>query len=134
MIINMVDEEIIVTGGVPPYDISIDTTGNVMTVSVVDFDGCESAVQFTIIGLSEEDMERIKIYPNPASTEIYIDLTGINNQIESLRIVSIHGQVLKHYRKNDRKIDISALGEGVYILQIELVGGDQINRRVLILR
>ncbi len=134
MIIDMVNEEIIVTGGVPPYDISIDTTGNVMTVTVVDFDGCESAVQFTIIGLSEEDMERIKIYPNPASTEIHIDLTGSNNQIESLRIISIHGQVLKHYRKNDQIIDISTLREGVYILQIELVGGEEISKRVVILR
>jgi hypothetical protein len=57
MIISMVNEAVIVTGGVQPYDISIDTTGNVMTVTVVDFDGCESTVQFTINGLSEEDME-----------------------------------------------------------------------------
>ena len=133
MIISMVDEEVIVSGGVPPYDISIDTTENVMTVTVVDFDGCESAVQFTITGLSEEDMERIKIYPNPASTEIYIDLTGSNNQIENLRIVSIHGQVLNQSRKADR-INISALSKGVYILQIELTGGEQIRKRVLILR
>ena len=100
MIINMVNEEVIVTGGVEPYDISIDTTGNVMTVTVVDFDGCESTAQFTLTSLTEEEPEGLRIYPNPASTEIYIDLTGSNNQIESLRIVSIHGQVLKHYRKD----------------------------------
>jgi len=133
MVINIVDEEVIVTGGVPPYDISIDTTGNVITVTVVDFDSCESAVQFTITGLSEEDMERVKIYPNPASTEIYIDLTGSNNQIENLRIVSIHGQVLYQSRKADR-INISTLSEGVYILQIELADGEQLRKRVLILR
>jgi hypothetical protein len=78
-------------------------------------------------------MERIKIYPNPASTEIYIDFTGSNNQIENLRIVSIHGQVLNQSRKADR-INISALSEGVYILQIELADGKQIRKRVLILR
>lgn len=133
MIISMVDEEIIVTGGVPPYDISIDTTGNVMTVTVVDFDGCESTAQFILSGLTEEEPEEIRIYPNPASTEIYIDLTGSNNQIENLRIVSIQGQVLNQSRKADR-INISALSEGVYILQIELAGGEQISKKVLILR
>lgn len=133
LLISMVGEEIVVTGGVQPYNISIDTLGNVMNVTVVDFDGCESTAQFIISGLSEKEMDRIKIYPNPASTEIYIDVTGSNNQIENLRIVSIHGQVLIQSRKADR-INISALSEGVYILQIELAGGVQESKRILILR
>jgi hypothetical protein len=129
----LVDETVIVTGGVPPYDISIDTTENVMTVTVVDFDGCESTVQFIISGLSEKDAEKIKIFPNPASTVIYVDLSGSNDQIENLRLVSIHGQVLNESRKADR-INISALREGLYILQIQLSGGEKISKRVLILR
>ena len=131
--INMVNQEVIVTGGVEPYQISIDTTGNVMTVAVVDFDGCGSTNQFTVTSLTEENPQGIKIYPNPASTEIYIDLTGSNEQIENLRIVSINGQVLIKSGKADL-INVSALSEGVYILQIELAGGEQISKKVLILR
>ncbi len=131
--INMVNQEVIVTGGVEPYQISIDTTGNVMTVAVVDFDGCGSTNQFTVTSLTEENPQGIKIYPNPASTEIYIDLTGSNEQIENLRIVSINGQVLIQSGKADL-INVSALSEGVYILQIELAGEEQISKKVLILR
>jgi hypothetical protein len=131
--INMVNQEVIVTGGVEPYQISIDTTGNVMSVTVVDFDGCGSTNQFTLTSLTEEDPQGIKIYPNPASTEIYIDLTGCNEQIENLRIVSINGQVLIQSGKADL-INVSALSEGVYILQIELAGGEKISKKVLILR
>jgi len=134
IVISMVDDEVIVTGGVPPYDISTDTTGNIITVTVIDFDGCESSAQFSITGLPYESTERIKIYPNPASTKINLDLTGSNHQIETLQIISIHGQVLKHYRNDDCTLDISALNEGVYILQIGCSGGVQINKRVLILR
>jgi hypothetical protein len=133
MIINMINEEVIVTGGVPPYNISIDTTGNVLTVTVVDFDGCESTAQFIITRLNEEETGGLRVYPNPATTEICVDLSGSNNQIESLRIVSIHGQVLKHFRKADR-INIAAVNEGVYLLQIELADGVQISKRILILR
>ena len=131
--INMVAQEVIVTGGVEPYQISIDTTGNVMTVTVVDFDGCGSTNQFTVTSLTEENPQGIKIYPNPASTEIYIDLTGSNEKIENLRIVSSNGQVLIKSGKADL-INVSALSEGVYILQIELAGGEQISKKVLILR
>ena len=62
------------------------------------------------------------IYPNPVSTEIYTDLTGSNEQIENLRIVSINGQVLIQ-SGNTQFINVSAQTEGAYILQIELAGG-----------
>jgi len=135
MNVNLINDVVIVTGGVEPYEITIDTTGNIMTVTVLDFDGCESSVQFPVLGLSEEDqdMVEVKVYPNPASTEIYVDLTESSIQVENLRIVSITGQVLNHSR-NAYRINVSALSEGLYILQIELAGGEQISRRVLILR
>jgi hypothetical protein len=50
-----------------------------------------------------------------------------------LRIVSINGQVLIQSGKADL-INVSALSEGVYILQIELAGEEQISKKVLILR
>ena len=131
--INMVAQEVVVTGGVEPYQISIDTTGNLMTVTVVDFDGCGSTNQFIVNSLTEEDPEGIKIYPNPASTEIHIDLTGSGQQIDNLRMVSIHGQVIIQSGKADL-INVSALSEGTYILQIELAGEEQISKKILILR
>jgi hypothetical protein len=102
-------------------------------VTVVDFDGCESTNQFVLSSLNEEVPDEIKIYPNPASTEIYIDLTKSNNQIEHLRIISVNGQVLIQSGKADL-INVSALSEGVYILQIGLAGGKQIIKKVSVLR
>ena len=134
MNVNMVNGEIIVTGGVEPYDISIDITGNIQTVTVVDFDGCETTAEFPILSLPEEVMHGIKIYSNPASTEIYIDVTGSSSQIETLQMISINGQVVKHYRKADRVIDVATLSNGIYILKIELADGVQINKRVMVLR
>jgi hypothetical protein len=136
MQISLANEAVTVTGGVRPYEISTDTTGNIMMVTVVDFDGCTSTTEFTLSSSTVEVTDGIKIYPNPSSTQIYIDFTGSDSssQIEGLQIVSINGQLLQVYGKNNRIIDISALNEGVYILQIELAGGAQINKRVLILR
>lgn len=136
LIVNMVNQEINVTGGVKPYNISIDTTGNTKTVTVTDFDGCATTVQYTLTGLSEEVIEEIRICPNPASTEIYIDLAESNNgnKIEQLQMVSTNGQILRVYGQNNRRIDISALSEGLYILKINLTGGEHLHKRVLILR
>lgn len=134
--INMVNQEILVTGGVPPYQISMDTIGNVKTVTVVDFDGCSTTVEYAISGLLEAVADGIKIYPNPTSTAIYVDFAETNNspQMEGLQLLSVNGQVLKVYAGDHRMMDISALNEGVYILQIHLVGGQQLNKRILVLR
>ena len=132
--VSLVNEEVNVTGGVAPYDVSVDVTGNVKTVTVVDYDGCVSTVQYVVSGLPETASEDIRIYPNPASTAIYLELPESGQPIERLQIISMNGQVLTHHRTTDRMINISALAEGVYILRIDLAGGEQINKRVLVLR
>ena len=134
MDIDIIDEEVIVIGGVEPYNISIDITGNIQTVTVIDFDGCEVTAEFSILGLSEELMQEIRIYPNPASTKIHIDLTDSSRQIENLQMISINGQVVKQYQKTDRIIDVAKLSNGIYILKIELADGTQINKRVIVFR
>jgi len=134
MHVNLVNEEVFVTGGVRPYNISIDITPNVKTITVVDYDGCVSTAQYIINSLSEEGNKSISIYPNPASTTIHIDLPDNSNSIERLLLISMNGQVLKEYRKPDQFIDISTLSDGVFILEIELAGGEQINKKVVILK
>ena len=134
MDIDIIDEEVIVIGGVEPYNISIDITGNIQTVTVIDFDGCEVTAEFSILSLSEELMQEIRIYPNPASTKIHIDVTDSSRQIENLQMISINGQVVKQYQKTDRIIDVTKLSNGIYILKIELADGTQINKRVIVFR
>jgi hypothetical protein len=134
MDIDIIDEEVIVIGGVEPYNISIDITGNIQTVTVIDFDGCEVTAEFSILSLSEELMQEIRIYPNPASTKIHIDVTDSSRQIENLQMISINGQVVKQYQKTDRIIDVTKLSNGIYILKIELTDGTQINKRVIVFR
>lgn len=131
--IGWLDGELIVTGGVQPYDIVMDTVGNVINVTVTDFDDCQSAASISVDGLNEEFSGSITIYPNPASTELYIDLTESTDKIESVQIVSIQGQVVYRSQKTN-VIDVSDLNEGVYILKIELASGTQLSKRVLVIR
>ena len=134
MIIDVVDEEVIVIGGVAPYEITIDINGNIQVVTVIDFDGCETTAEFPILSLSDELMDGIKIYPNPASTDIHIDLIDSSLQIKTLRLISQNGQLINEYQKSDRILDITSIYTGVYILNIELTDGSQMNKRIIILR
>ena len=134
MIIDVVDEEVIVIGGVAPYEITIDINGNIQVVTVIDFDGCETTAEFPILGLSDELIDGIKIYPNPASTDIHIDLIDSSLQIKTLQLISQNGQLINEYQKSDRILDITFINTGIYILNIELTDGSQMNKRIIILK
>jgi hypothetical protein len=132
--IDVMNDEIFVTGGVKPYQIVTDTTDNLRTVTVTDFDGCETKVQFMISGVQDKESDGLHIYPNPASTEILITQTDTGNPIESVRLMSTNGQVIRQFQKGNLVIDISTMTDGMYILQIGLAGGRQIYKKVMIFR
>lgn len=64
------------------------------------------------VGLYEVDVSRIKIYPNPASTKVY--LQNCDGLLK--RLFDMNGRMLLQTRENE--IDISRFDCGVYILQV----------------
>ncbi|MDB4325425.1 T9SS type A sorting domain-containing protein, partial [Flavobacteriaceae bacterium] len=134
MSIEIIDEQVIVIGGVEPYDIIIDIDGDTQTVTVTDFDNCQATEQFPILGVPQQGMQGIRIYPNPASTQIHIDVIDNSRKIETLQMISIHGQVVKKYLNAERLLDVTALSKGIYILKIEMADGAQVNKKIIVLR
>lgn len=122
--VSMVNEEVMVTGGVEPYEVSIDTTGNVQTVTVIDFDGCESSVQSTISGLSEVATEGLRVFPNPSAGEVQIDLGTVNGQV-SISAMDLRGKLIQSQTVTTSGTVSYKLPEnaGVYILRITYLEG-----------
>lgn len=129
--VTVVNGMVQISGGVSPYTISYDTIGNNINVTVMDFDNCEVTVPHSLTNVTSESIEELKVYPNPASTEIFVDLN--NNQVESLQIFSIHGQALTKV-DNVNHINISNLDQGVYLLQIQMANGTRVNKKILLIR
>lgn len=91
--IDMVNEEVVVTGGVEPFEISIDTTGNTQTVTVIDFDNCVSTTEFTVNSLSELSRSGLRIFPNPTTGQIHIDMGDINDHV-TISTLDLQGRML----------------------------------------
>ena len=122
--VNMISEEIIVTGGVEPYDISIDVTGNIQTVTVVDFDGCESTVQYTLSSLSELEKENLQVFPNPTAGDIQIDFGAIQEQV-SISLFDQIGRLIQTQNVPATELVGYRLPEpkGIYFLNITFSDG-----------
>jgi len=62
----------------------------------------------------------INLSPNPATSEITVDLSGSPDQISKIVILDIKGTEVKHLQKsgNSFQIQISDLPQGIYILRL----------------
>ena len=73
----------------------------------------------------------IKIFPNPAKG--FIQINSANKEINALNILSISGENLRRMviKSNKKKIDLSGLKPGLYIIQIN-VQGQSVYKKLII--
>lgn len=92
----------------------------------------EEIYQIIVLSVPENELglNNLVVYPNPANNYVHVNLE--NHTIQNLSIISLNGRVLLSYENPDKKIDISLLPSGVYILQVTDERGLTQNSRVII--
>ncbi len=80
------------------------------------------AVALSVSGttvINEVQSRKIRIYPNPAKSLIYIDIAGSQNQPEVIKITDISGRVIKKFDGKIHQIDLSAFPAGTYFILVQ---------------
>lgn len=106
--------------------ICIPTVTGTYSLVVTFPNGCtatsnEIFVIVTIVGDLEKNI--IQVFPNPAADKIYLR-KEFAEPVVSAMIYSIKGQVILKDKKGSAEIDISALPEGMYIINV--IEGDDV--------
>jgi len=82
----------------------------------IDTSECYS---LTLVSIAGQNSNEIKIYPNPASNEIIIEMSGVNEMLD-FKIMNAFGQVVyKGSFMNKTNVQTSHLVPGVYFVKIE---------------
>lgn len=70
-----------------------------------------------VLGIDDQDFFTVSLYPNPATTEIYID----TQQPVQVRIYDMLGKMILSKQVNSKKsIDLSSLENGIYIASMAI--------------
>ncbi|MEP7169513.1 MAG: T9SS type A sorting domain-containing protein [Bacteroidota bacterium] len=96
------------------------------TVVITDANGCSAtSTPFIVAALGIEEFENsgILIYPNPASSKLYINFPSLFTEHSSLRITNTIGAIV-YENKNivnipQTEIDLKNFAEGIYMLEIK---------------
>ena len=81
---------------------------------------------WSLIGVEENQLSQVKIYPNPSNGFVFIDT---ENDIAKTEIYNITGQKLRVYQ-NEKTIELPQQS-GVYFLHISFKNGDKAVQKVL---
>lgn len=89
----------------------------------------------SLIGLDENLLDEIQIYPNPAQDFVNIDLAKNINHAQ-LSIYNLTGQLVmqKQITQPNQNIPITELGNGVYVFVVESGGAVVGRKRVVVAR
>ena len=81
----------------------------------------------------EPHNEEIKLFPNPASSILYIEKE--NNELKNLKIFDLHGRMIQSMVLISKltEIDISLLSNGIFYVTIENQFGELIKRKKVII-
>ena len=76
-----------------------------------------------------DDKNKYTVFPNPANDVLTIQ----GKNVSSIKIFNIHGNiVLSKNVNNNKKVDISILNKGMYLVELEDYFGFKINKKVII--
>jgi hypothetical protein len=100
------------------------TSGNIITFTKDFGSGVNQSfmVEDYVVAITENNLEKIAVYPNPTTGEIFISSTISDNQSVQVEVRNILGDIIFQQQSNygliDKTIDISNHPDGVYMLRI----------------
>lgn len=90
-----------------------------------------SLVNLGVLSTEEFSASSLKVYPNPATTNITIK-TANQTQIDSVELYNILGsKVLSSTKLIDNSINVSEMASGVYLLKVN-AGNNSVTKRIVI--
>ena len=91
---------------------------------------------YTSPGADSSSSEEIKVYPNPASSSIYISLNRYKDIGSKVVIYNINGQMVVNQRMNDsnHQIDLTNVTDGLYMLVISDTKGNTLTSKRIIVK
>lgn len=104
------------------YTLACDPTGG---DGIPSMQVAETQLYGTILGINNNIISDLKLYPNPVNDVLYIES---NTEQVNARVYTFHGQLLKEFESST--LNISQLKSGIYFIEIS-IEGETITRKII---
>ena len=87
------------------------------------------------LGVEENQLNVISIFPNPANNELHLDFSKTTLTVSDIIIYNTQGKAVKTVTRNDdtiQNIKVSDLSKGIYILKMNSADGNSSTQKLVI--
>lgn len=104
---------------------------NFYRLSYITRDGSRFTGAYTRVVINKTSS--VNIYPNPASKELHVHVTGVFKENVQVRIMDMSGKLIfkSSYPDGNILVDISKLVKGIYAVQV-VIAGEVVNERITV--
>ena len=95
-------------------------TSGTYTQTLQTVHGCDSVVTMHLtitVGVNDYDGFDFKVYPNPTTGVVYIQITNLNSPITEFHVFDAYGKLIRVVDVQTTQIDLSGLANGVYFVK-----------------
>jgi hypothetical protein len=101
-----------------PFSYSFTYQPNFIVLTVTNGNGDQAIYRNQQLGISSNDKSEVDLYPNPVTSSFQLDIDAGSN-IKTVRIFSVNGKEVMHFKKPQGSYNVSRLLPGVYFVKIE---------------
>jgi hypothetical protein len=110
-----------------------DKRQNIQQVKAVAIGGKIVVTRLVIVGVSEEEQETVQIYPNPTSSDLYINLTEGSGTADMILFDRTGKEILtQKLPEGKTTLDLNKLSPGIYLLKTYRNGKEVSAARVMV--
>ncbi len=101
-----------------PYNYTLEKSENLKTLTITNSSGDYAVYNSIITSVESPENSYLKVYPNPTSDIIYIDILNRDISDYKIEVVNMLGKVV-YNSYNAKSVDLSSLQDGVYFLSVK---------------
>lgn len=114
----------------PTFDYVLESgANNTQMLTITNIEGDVAIYGNAALGLGENPMKAVILYPNPAQDFLYIE--NGSNSLTSISLYTISGRVVFKTSSNLQQIDLSRFHAGLYFITLEDDRGGKATKKVV---
>jgi hypothetical protein len=91
---------------------------NYIVLTITNGNGDQAIYRNQQLGVSSNEKSEVDLYPNPVTSSFQLDIDAGSN-IKTVRIFSVDGKEVMHFKKPQDSYNVSQLSPGIYFVKIE---------------
>ncbi|WP_394907753.1 T9SS type A sorting domain-containing protein [uncultured Mesonia sp.] len=113
-----------------PFSYVFSYKSNYIELTITNANGDQAIYRNQQLGISNNDKPEVDLYPNPATSSFQLDKDAGSN-VKTVRIFSVNGKEVMHFKKPQGSYNISQLSPGIYFVKIEGQIGQKMKKIII---